>query len=606
LQERASSRAKPRPVRPASDDRRSPVKGFFSTLAIIWRLAVPYFNSEDWRAGRLLLGAVVTIELAIVAINVALNWWNARFYNAIQEHDWGSFVNELLFFCMLAGAYVVLAVYQLYLNQWLQIRWRRFMTGRYLEQWLDGPNHYRMQLLGDAADNPDQRVAEDVQLFVEKALSLGLGLLNSVVSLGSFTIILWGLSASAPLTLFGLDWSIPGYLVWAALLYATIGTVFTHLIGRRLIPLNFNQQRYEADFRFNLVRVRENSEQIALLDGEPAERVRLMDRFTALANNWLALMTQTKRLTFFTASYNQIAVVLPFIMVSPAYFAGRVQLGALTQTAEAFGQVQSSLSFFVTAYRQLAEWRSVIARLDGFEAAIAAATRAAHTPPVVAVVPESGATAVRLDDVAINLPTGAPLVGANGVVLPAGDHVLVTGPTGAGKSTLFRAIGGIWPFGSGRVVVPDNARMTMLPQRPYFPVGSLEAAVSYPAVPGAFERGRVAEALTAVGLPGYVRRLDEHGHWNRTLSLGEQERLAIARALLLEPDYLFLDEATASLDEASEHTLYRLLQARLPRAAIISIGHRSTLFGLHRRRLVLASESGRMMVRERREAEAAS
>jgi putative ATP-binding cassette transporter len=581
------------------------VQGFVSTLAIIWRLAVPYFNSEDRRAGRLLLGSVVAIELSIVAINVALNWWNARFYNAIQEHAWSSFVHELLIFCLLAGSYVVLAVYQLYLNQWLQIRWRRFMTSRYLAQWLDGPNHYRMQLLGDAADNPDQRIAEDIQMFVERALSLGLGLLNSVVSLGSFTIILWGLSAAAPLTMFGLDVSITGYLVWAALIYAAIGTLFTHLIGRRLIPLNFNQQRYEADFRFNLVRVRENSEQIALLDGEAAERVRLMDRFAALAANWLALMGQTKRLTFFTASYNQIAVVLPYVMVSPAYFAGRVQLGALTQTAEAFGQVQSSLSFFVTAYRQLAEWRAVIARLDGFEAAIAAGNTAARTPPVVTVVPDGGASAVRIDDLAVNLPSGAPLVAASGLAIGSGERMLITGPTGAGKSTLFRAIAGIWPFGAGTIRVPASARMTMLPQRPYFPVGSLEAAVSYPAVPGTFEAARIAEALVAVGLPGYIPRLDEHGHWNRMLSLGEQQRLAIARSLLLAPDYLFLDEATASLDEVSEQALYRLLRERLPGAAIVSIGHRSTLLALHRRHYGLVRDGERMAVRQRHEPEAA-
>jgi putative ATP-binding cassette transporter len=582
-----------------------PVKGFVSTLAVIWRLAVPYFNAEDRWPGRLLLGAVVAIELSIVWINVLLNWWNARFFNAIQERDWTAFVNELLFFCLLAGSYIVLAVYQLYLNQWLQIRWRRWMTGRYLAHWLDGPNHYRMQLLGDAADNPDQRIAEDIQMFVEQGLRLGLDLLNAVVSLGSFMIILWGLSATAPLTLFGVEWSIPGYLVWAAVIYAAIGTVLTHLIGRKLIPLNFNQQRYEADFRFNLVRVRENSEQIALLDGEAAERARLMERFGTLMANWLAIMSRTKRLTFFTAGYNQASVVFPYIMVSPAYFAGHVPLGTLTQTAQAFNQVQSALSFFIDSYRRLAEWRAVIARLDGFEIAIAAGAAAAGKPPAVAVVPERGASAVRLADVAVSLPSGAPLLTANGIALAAGERVLVTGPTGSGKSTLFRAIAGIWPFGAGTVTVPADARMTMLPQRPYFPVGSLEAAVSYPAVPGTFDSARIAEALAAVGLPAYVARLDEHAHWNRMLSLGEQQRLAMARALLLAPDFLFLDEATASLDEESEAALYRLIQSRLPKAAVISIGHRSTLVAFHRRGLELARDGARTTVRERA-AEAAS
>jgi putative ATP-binding cassette transporter len=575
------------------------VKGLASTLATIWRLAAPYFSSEDRWAGRMLLASVVAIELATVGINVLLNYWNARFYNAIQERNWDSFVAELLLFCALAAAYIGFAVYQLYLNQWLQIRWRRWMTAQYLSHWLDGANHYRMQLLGDAADNPDQRIAEDIQMFVDRTLTIGIGLLSAVVSLGSFLAILWTLSAQAPLVLFGAEWHIPGYLVWAAVIYAAVGTLLTHLIGRPLIALNFNQQRYEADFRFNLVRVRENSEQIALLEGETAERDRLMDRFGAILTNWLAIMNRTKQLTFFTAGYSQISIVFPYIVVSPAYFAGHLQLGGLTQTASAFNQVQSSLSFFITVYRQLAEWRAVIARLDGFDAACAAGTGVAHTPPVVSVADRKDAKAIELDDLEVNLPGGAPLVKADDIAFPAAERALVTGPTGSGKSTLFRAIAGIWPFGVGTVTVPAGARVTMLPQRPYLPVGSLAAAVSYPAVAGTFEGSRLAEVLVAVGMPAYAHRLDEHAHWNRMLSLGEQQRLALARAILLEPDYLFLDEATASLDEASEAALYRLLHERLPRAAIVSIGHRSTLAAFHRRRYALERQGDRHALRER-------
>jgi vitamin B12/bleomycin/antimicrobial peptide transport system ATP-binding/permease protein len=575
------------------------VTGLVSTLAMIWRLAAPYFWSEDRWPGRILLAAVVAIELAIVAINVLLNYWNARFFNAIQEKSWDSFVAELLFFCVLAAAYIAFAVYQLYLNQWLQIRWRRWMTTDYLARWLQGANHYRMQLLGDAADNPDQRIAEDIQMFVERTLTIGIGLLGAAVSLASFFTILWALSADAPLTLFGVEWRIPGYLVWAAVIYAALGTVLTHLIGRALIALNFNQQRFEADFRFNLVRVRENSEQIALLNGETAERDRLMDRFGTIMTNWLAIMARTKQLTFFTAGYTQVSIVFPYIVVSPAYFAGHIQLGALTQTASAFNSVQTSLSFFINVYRQLAEWRAVMDRLAGFEAAVATGWWAAQTPPVVSVAPASDGKAVEVDDLEVNLPAGAPLVKARAIAFPAADRVLVTGPTGSGKSTLFRAIAGIWPFGAGTVSVPAGARVVMLPQRPYFPVGSLEAAVSYPAVPGTFEGARLAEVLVAVGLPALALRLNEHAHWNRMLSLGEQQRLAIARAILLEPDYLFLDEATASLDEASEADLYRLLRERLPRMAIVSIGHRSTLHAFHRRRLVLERDGKEHRVRER-------
>ena len=356
--------------------------GLASTLATIWRLAVPYFRSEDRLAGRALLAAVVGIELTIVAINVLINQWNARFYNALQDRNWDQFVTELLFFCMLVAVFIVVAVYQLYLNQWLQIRWRRWMTQQYLDNWLKGSNHYRMQLLGDAADNPDQRIAEDINLFIEKGLYLGLGLLNSIVTLGSFVAILWVLSASAPFTLFGIDWAIPGYLVWAALIYAIAGTAIVHWIGRPLIDLNFRQQRYEADFRFNLVRVRENSEQIALLDGEAAENQRLVDRFGRVVGNWMLIMSRTKKLTFFSAGYAQASIVFPYAVVSPAYFAGSIQLGGLMQTASAFSSVQGALSFFAssTVYRQLAEWRAVIARLAGFQLAVEAARAVAVSP----------------------------------------------------------------------------------------------------------------------------------------------------------------------------------------------------------------------------------
>ena len=416
------------------------MKGLPSTLATIWRLAAPYFRSEDKWAGRVLLASVIAIELALVAVDVMINQWYNRFYNALQDRNWDAFVSELLFFCGLAAAFVVLAVYQLYLNQWLQIRWRQWMTKTYLDDWLGSSNHYRMQLLGDAADNPDQRIAEDIRLFVEKTLEIGIGLLSAVVTLGSFVVILWILSAAAPLHLFGANWTIPGYLVWAALAYAIVGTALTHLIGRPLARLNFNQQRYEADFRFSLVRVRENSEQIALLDGEAAESDRLMTRFARLANNWFGIMSRTKKLTFFTAGYRQASTVFPFVVVSPAYFAGAVQLGGLMQTASAFNSVQNALSFFVTAYRSLAEWRAVIDRLEGFEQAVAAGRAAAVTPPRVEVTPAAGGKAIALHDLAVALPNGAPLVMANGIAVAAGDRVLVTGPSGAGKSTLFRAI----------------------------------------------------------------------------------------------------------------------------------------------------------------------
>jgi len=563
------------------------VSRLVSTLAIIFRLARPYFFSEDRWAGRSLLAAVITIELSIVAINVMLNQWNNRFYNALQERNWDNFVWELLFFCGLAAAYIVLAVYQLYLNQWLQIRWRRWMTREYLDHWLAGANHYRMQLLGDAADNPDQRIAEDINLFIDRTLSISVGLLSAIVTLCSFVVILWALSAAAPLYLFGASFSIPGYLVWAALLYAVVGTALTHLIGWPLVSLNFRQQRFEADFRFNLVRVRENSEQIALLAGETAERERLLDRFGNVVGNFLQIMQRTKKLTFLTAGYAQISIVFPFIVISPAYFGGAVQLGGLMQTASAFTSVQGALSFFVTAYRQLAEWRAVIARLDGFNIAAERARAATTATPAIAVSAREGKDRLEIDDLLVRLPQGTALLAASDLAVSAGERVLLTGASGAGKSTLFRAIAGTWPFGAGTIRVPKGAKLMMLPQRPYFPIGTLAAAVTYPAEPGTFDAETLREVITAVGLPALAGRLSEEAHWNRMLSLGEQQRLGIARAILQAPDYLFLDEATASLDEPAETALYRLLNARLKRSAIVSIGHRSTLAAFHRRGLVL-------------------
>jgi vitamin B12/bleomycin/antimicrobial peptide transport system ATP-binding/permease protein len=575
----------------------------FSTLAIVWRIASPYFYSEDRWPGRILLAAVIAIELSIVGINVLLNSWNNTFYNALQDKDWSAFVYQLGYFSVLATIYILLAVYQLYLNQWLQIRWRRWLTRAYLDHWLAEANHYRMQLLGDAADNPDQRIAEDVKQFIDSGptgigiLPIGLGLLSSVVTLGSFAVILWNLSGTAPLHLFGSTWAIPGYLFWAALFYAIIGTVLTHLVGRALTALNFQQQRYEADFRFNLVRVRENSEQIALLEGEPAERDQLLSRFSNVVANWLAIMSRQKKLTFLTAGYGQVSSVFPFVVVSPAYFAGAIQLGGLMQTASAFGSVQGALSFFITAYRQLAEWRAVIERLAGFDESIAVARAAATRPPVITLAPGDAST-VSFKDLAVRLPNGTPLVTASDLSIKLGERVLVSGPSGSGKSTLFRALAGVWPFGSGTITVPKNARVMILPQRPYFPIASLANAVAYPAKPGSFDTGKVVELITAVGLPALASRIEEEAHWNRMLSLGEQQRLGIVRALLYAPDFLFLDEATSSLDEPGEAALYQLLDRRLADATIVSIGHRATLAAFHRRRLAFNREGDHYDVRE--------
>jgi len=577
------------------------VNNIRSTLATVWRIAAPYFRSEDKFAGRTLLAAVIAIELARVGLDVLLNQWNNRFYNALQEKNWDVFVWEIGFFCVLATANVVLVVYQLYLNQWLQIRWRRWMTTKYLGERLPSANHYRMQLQGDAADNPDQRMTDDVKLFVERTLEIGIGLLSSVVTLASFIIILWGLSAAAPLHVFGSEFAIPGYLVWGALVYAIFGTALTQWIGSPLVSLDFQQQRFEADFRFNLVRVRENSEQIALLRGESAERERLSERFSRVVANWYAIMSRTKRLTAFTSSYSQAAVIFPYILVAPAYFADKIQLGGMMQTASAFSSVQGALSFFVSIYRTMAEWRAVVARLDGFEMAIASAATLATGASSIDVVSSTGSDKIDLERLLVRLPNGTPLVCADSFSISGNERTLVTGPSGAGKSTLFRAIAGIWPFGTGSIAIPAKAKLMMLPQRPYFPLGSLQAAIVYPAEASAFDSDRVRDALISVGLPQLLPQLTEEAHWNRMLSLGEQQRLGLARALLHAPQYLFLDEATASLDEASEAALYRLLEEKLPATTIVSIGHRSTLEAFHQRNVELARDGDQFALQNRSE-----
>jgi putative ATP-binding cassette transporter len=491
---------------------------------------------------------------------------------------------------VLAAISVVLSIYQLYLNQWLQIRWRNWLTSKYLGEWLHDANHYRMQLQGDAADNPDQRVSDDLKSFVDRTLYIVVGLLSAIVSFFSFVIILWGLSEEAPLHLFGNPYAIPGYLVWAALIYAIFGTGLTQWIGAPLVHLDFQQERLEADFRFNLVRVRENSEQIALLDGERAERGRLLDRFSRVVANWYGIMSRTKRLTAFTQSYAQAAVIFPFVLCAPAYFAGKILLGALIQAAEAFGKVQEALSFFVSVYRTMAEWRAVVARLDGFEMSIESASHLKERSDAIQRTVPGGSKEIDLEALLVRLPNGEPLIAADSFGIGDHERLLVTGPSGAGKSTLFRAIAGIWPFGSGSISIPANASLMMLPQRPYFPIAPLHAAIAYPSDAGAFSAERMKEVLNEVGLLQLAGRLDQEQHWNRMLSLGEQQRLGIARVLLQAPKFLFLDEATASLDAPSEAALYRLLEEKLPDSTIVSIGHRATLEAFHLRKAALKRE----------------
>jgi vitamin B12/bleomycin/antimicrobial peptide transport system ATP-binding/permease protein len=554
-----------------------------------WTIARPYWFSEDRWRGLALLVAVVGLNLGIVFINVLLNKWNNAFYNALQDKDYAVFVTQLGKFTYLAAAYIVVAVYQLYLNQMLQIRWRRWLTDHYLATWLAGKSYYRMQLHEAETDNPDQRIAEDLRLFVSITVGLSLGILRAVVTLVSFVAILWTLSG--PLTLPWLDVTVPGYMVWAALLYAIVGTWLTDRIGRPLVMLNYDQQRYEADFRYSLVRFRENTEGVALYHGEADELRGFRERFGNVVRNWWGIMRQQKRLTSFTAGYGQAAIIFPFVVAAPRYFRGEFALGGLMQTASAFGQVQDSLSYIVSTYTDIAEWRAVVARLGGFNRALdQARTEAA----VQGIRVEPGATTgLEVDHLDLALPGGKPLLDDVSFSLRRGDTALISGPSGAGKSTLFRAIAGIWPFGRGRVALPEGERVLFLPQKPYLPLGTIREVVSYPAPPEGVSDATLVEALDAVGLPALKDQLDESANWALRLSPGEQQRIAFARALVQKPEWLFLDEATSAIDEDQEQRLYALLRERLPGTTLVSVGHRSTLRPFHARRLtVMPSDTG--------------
>ena len=549
-----------------------------------WALATPYWCSEDRWAAWGLLGIVVVINLGLVYLNVLFNRWNNVFYNAIQDKNYDVFTQQLLRFAWLAAIFIALAVYQLYLNQMLQIRWRRWLTDRYLNAWLVDRTYYRMQLLAGDTDNPDQRIADDVRLFVTHTLTLSLEFLSAVVTLFSFIGILWGLSGPWIVPILGI--TIPGYMVWAALLYAILGTGLTEKVGRRLIRLDFDQQRYEADFRFSLVRLRENTEGVALYRGEGDELKTFRERFAHVVENWWGIMTLRKRLTGFTVGFNQIAVIFPFIVAGPRFFRGEIALGGLMQTASAFREVQQALSVVVDyrLYPQIAEWRAVVNRLTGFEAAMALAR---PRPAAEGIRRGDAAAGIALEGLDLALPDGRPLLDGANARIAGGERVLLTGPSGSGKSTLFRAIAGIWPFGRGRITVPANARVLFLPQKPYLPIGTLRDVVSYPMPAAGVTDAALREALEVVGLPGLARRLEENTHWALQLSPGEQQRIAFARALVQKPDWLFLDEATSAVDEGTERGLYALVTERLPGTAVVSIGHRPTLETFHARQFVV-------------------
>ena len=568
----------------------------------VGRLAAPYFKSEDkWKA-RGLLAAIVLLNLAAVYMLVLLNDWYRLFYDALQNKNESVFWTQLGRFTYLAFAFIIIAVYRFYLTQLLEVRWRAWMTTHYLQRWLADKAFYKLELArfsgaernpddAESSDNPDQRIQEDINLFTTYSISLSMGLLNAIVTLVSFIGILWSLSGAFAFTLGGNSYTIPGFMVWMALLYCVVGSVITHYIGRPQIRLNFQQQRVEANFRHHMVRVREYSESIALDRGETVERAQLDMRFSAVLANYLQLIKKQKNLVWFTTFFSQAASVFPFVVASPRFFSGAIQLGELMQITSAFGRVQDSLSWLIDNYSSLAAWRATTDRLTSFEdrlSSLAQQGRAQEAINSIAniehpLAPET--LAVR--DLCLQLPTGATLL--SGVALQAnvGESVMLKGPSGSGKSTLFRALAGIWPFASGQTQLPPGAMF--IPQRPYFPDGRLRDALAYPEAASKYDDAALQQALTDALLPQLTSRLDDEDAWGQKLSGGEQQRLAIARVLLKKPRWIFADEATSALDEAAEQTLYARLLAcvRQAHGSIVSIAHRPSVAAFHSTQWVL-------------------
>ncbi|KWV74834.1 ABC transporter ATP-binding protein/permease [Pseudomonas sp. Env-44] len=537
-----------------------------------WAMITPYWRSEEKGRAWLLLAAVIGLSLFSVAISVWINHWYKDFYNALEKKDTAAFWQLIGYFGGIAAVAILGAVYRLYLTQMLTIRWRAWLTEKHFSRWLAHKNYYQLEQ-GGYTDNPDQRISEDLNNFTSGTLSLGLGLLRNVVSLVSFSIILWGVSGS--IEVFGV--TIPGYMFWCALLYAAVGSWLTHLIGRRLIGLSNQQQRFEADLRFSMVRVRENAESIALYNGEPNERQRLSTRFGKVWQNFWDIMKVSKRLTFFTAGYSQIAIIFPFIVAAPRYFTGKIELGELMQINSAFGNVQENFSWFINAYSELATWRATSDRLLSFQQAM---SDNEQRTPAIDVRPEGERLVIK--DLGMDLADGRHLLTDADMTVEPGERVMLSGRSGSGKSTLLRAMGHLWPAGHGSIRLPAT-RYLFLPQKPYLPIGTLKAVLSYPQDDSVYPAERYAQVLETCRLPHLVNRLDEANHWQRMLSPGEQQRLAFARALLFAPRWLYMDEATSAMDEEDEATLYQALIDQLPGLSIVSVGHRSSLKRFHGR-----------------------
>jgi putative ATP-binding cassette transporter len=554
----------------------------------VWALTKSYWQSEEKKKAYLLLLAIIALTLGVVFMLVQLNQWYNIFYSALQNYEKEKIFSELFHFSWLAFIYIILAVYAFYLQQVLIINWRRWLTNQYIDDWLNHKTYYRLQMFGTATDNPDQRISEDVRMFVEYTLRFGIGILKAFTTFASFVLILYNLSGPLQFKLAGMDIHIPGYLVWTALLYSMLGTWLTYKVGNKLVGLNFVQQKYEADFRFAMMRMRENAESVAFYSGEGHEGSVFKKRFSLLLNNFWNIIKKQKQLTWLNSWYSQIAIIFPLVVAMPRYLAKEITLGGLMQISSAFGRVQESLSYFVEMYSAIAEWQAVVERLTGFGLHMEQVKQESAQQDLQR---QPGATdAITATEMSVTLPDESAVLKNVSFTLAPGTNVLIKGVSGSGKSTLLRALAGIWPYVNGTLEIPAEDKLMFIPQRPYLPLGTLKESLLYPGTESRTDE-ELKELMEDCCIGYLYDKLYMEADWSHVLSVGEQQRLAFVRALIYKPVWLFLDEASSALDEETEAKVYTLLLEEAPQTTLVSVGHRSTLNKYHQSVLYLDKET---------------
>ena len=560
----------------------------------VWKLTKSYWQSEEKRKAFSLLGAIIFLTLGVVYMLVQLNSWNNAFYNALQNYQSEAIFAELMRFTWLAFIYIILAVYSYYLQQVLVVNWRRWLTNRYIDEWMKNKTYYRLQMFGVGTDNPDQRISEDVRLFVEMTIKFSIGILKALCTLISFVFILWNLSGPLDFKIANINIHVEGYLVWVALAYSILGTWITHLVGHKLVGLNFVQQRYEADFRFSMMRMRENSESVAFYGGETQESGVFKQRFSLLLDNFWHIIKKQKQLVWINSGYSQIAIIFPFVVTIPRYLTKQITLGGLMQISTAFGRVQDSLSYFVDMYASIAEWQAVVDRLTGFGLHMQEVH--SENPQINLEREVAKDNKIIMENLEVGLPNGRVILNNVSVTLNPGTNVLIKGLSGSGKSTLLRAIAGIWPYVRGKIILPVRDDIMFIPQKPYLPLGTLREAVLYPGTQSR-DNTELAILMNECHIGYIIKDLDIIADWSHVLSVGEQQRLAFVRTLIYKPKWLFLDEATSALDEETEAAMYKLVAKNLPQTTFVSVGHRSSVNKFHGLEMYLEKSTGQLSMK---------